>query len=237
MSIVDDFVPFDSDEKRQADKCRYPGDSLDVLYDRKRCMHAAECGKASAEVFNAKRSPWIEPNEAEKAELVRIVQRCPTGALRAVDSDGSLVADPVPPINEVTVCPDGPIYVRGRFVVDYGDDGLTAEETRVALCRCGASRNKPYCDAAHSKVRFRDAGGVHRDPDGDAPGEGVVTATVIPNGPVVLKGPMTLRAASGRPASYAAKLVLCRCGNSQNKPFCDGAHKRVGWRSVDGDGR
>lgn len=237
MSIVEEFERFDPDRERQADKTRYPGSKLDVLYDRRRCMHAAECGRASKEVFDAKRSPWIDPDQLDDEEaLIRIVQRCPTAAIRAVRPDGTLVEDPVPETNEVTVCPDGPLYVRGRLELHMAD-GSVCHETRVALCRCGASRNKPFCDGAHSRARFRDAGGVNSDCEGEVGEGGALVIRFNENGLIKMSGPVTLRSASGRPARVGDKLFLCRCGNSANKPFCDGSHKRVGWRSVDGDGR
>lgn len=236
MANLDEFILYDKDRDRQPDQCRYPGDNLHVLYDRRRCMHAAECGRASKAVFDGKREPWIAPDNADRDELIRVVLRCPTGALRALDPDGTPLADPAPEHNEITVSPDGPLYVRGTIEV-HMPDGTTSTETRVALCRCGASRNKPFCDGAHSRARFHDAGGVDSDADGQALEAGTLKVNLAPDGPILLSGPHTVRAASGRPAFQGQKCALCRCGMSANKPFCDGEHARSGWRSVDGDGR
>jgi CDGSH-type Zn-finger protein/uncharacterized Fe-S cluster protein YjdI len=232
MAESDHWSDFDAEKKRQGDVCRYPGKELSVLYDRKRCMHAAECGRASHEVFNAQRSPWIDPDQVEKDLLLNVVRRCPTGALRALDDSGGVVPDDIPSTNEVTVCPDGPIYLRGDLRMEV--DGVALEETRLGLCRCGTSRNKPFCDATHAKARFRDAGGVNSDGDGAAKTTGPLTVKIVDNGPLLLRGEFVLRAASGRVAMVGEKTALCRCGNSKNKPFCDGAHKSDGWRSIDG---
>ncbi len=236
MTRPEEFIAFDPDAKRQPDKCCYPGAELNVLYERPRCMHAAECGRASKAVFDGKRKQWIMPDQLPKGDLLKVVLRCPTGALRATNPDGTLVEEPVPDKNEVTISPDGPLYIRGNLVV-HRPDGTTTNETRVALCRCGTSQYKPFCDGRHSRARFHDAGGVDRDADGPAPSGGTLTIKLADNGPLLLEGPMSIRAASGRVAFVGEKVALCRCGNSANKPFCDGAHKTVGWRSIDGDGR
>ena len=147
---------------------------------------------------------------------------------------------PAPPQNEITVSPDGPLFVRGRIFVQDSEDGADAPQTQVALCRCGASRNKPYCDGSHSKVRFVDAGGVASEPSAERSGvtaAGDLTIVAFPDGPLKITGPALLRAASGRVAANGERLFLCRCGNSKNRPYCDGAHKALGFRSVEGDGR
>ncbi|MCB9795758.1 MAG: CDGSH iron-sulfur domain-containing protein [Alphaproteobacteria bacterium] len=216
---------YDPELERQADVTRYPGTEASVVYDRRRCMHAGECGRASKGVFDGKRGKWIEPDEAESVEaLIAVVRRCPTGALQ-IEVGGEALADPEAARNEVIVSPDGPLYARGRFEI-HG-----RIETRVALCRCGASQNKPFCDNSHVRLRFRDAGPVNSDP-GEDPGPGVVKVTAFDGGPVELSGPCTLRSASGRAARTDSPMYVCRCGNSKNKPFCDGSHRTEGFRSV-----
>jgi CDGSH-type Zn-finger protein len=58
--------------------------------------------------------------------------------------------------------------------------------------------------------------------------------TVNNNGPLRLEGEFTISDAAGAPFGLAGRTVisLCRCGHSENKPFCDGSHKRVGFESV-----
>ena len=59
----------------------------------------------------------------------------------------------------VEVRPNGPLFLRGQFVVQGpGGAGAGREETRLALCRCGASENKPYCDNSHRLIEFRAPG-------------------------------------------------------------------------------
>jgi CDGSH-type Zn-finger protein len=62
-----------------------------------------------------------------------------------------------------------------------------------------------------------------------------VTIDVRENGPLKLTGPVTILDAQGRafelPPGNA--VVLCRCGHSSNKPFCDATHRTIGWAPDD----
>ena len=55
---------------------------------------------------------------------------------------------------EIFVLDNGPLIVKGEFSVIDGDKQSYPEQEQVALCRCGASSNKPFCDGAHAKVGF-----------------------------------------------------------------------------------
>lgn len=225
MSELHDFDP---SATRQPDQTNYPGAAVDVQYDRRRCIHAAECGRGLHEVFDAERDCWIDPDAASVEAVVAVVERCPTGALTYIRKDGG-PEESIPTRNEAIVSPAGPVYLRGRVRVGDGDAPI---QTRVALCRCGASKIKPYCDGSHRKADFRDAGPVAEDPASEEePGAGELVVSAFPDGPVRVKGPLTLRAASGRVASRGDQIFLCRCGQSGKRPFCDGTHKRVGFKS------
>ena len=130
--------------------------------------------------------------------------------------------------NRGFVTPDGPNYVRGKVTLVVA--GAAVEDTRVALCRCGASRHKPYCDNSHLQAGFRDAGTLPAAmavPDGTDTGA-PLTIEALPNGPLRCTGPLALRDHSGTSA-FAAQTFLCRCGGSQRKPYCDGTHKKIGF--------
>ncbi len=56
----------------------------------------------------------------------------------------------------IVACPDGPLLVRGAFeVVTPDGEALPRTRRTVALCRCGASVLKPYCDGSHKLINFR----------------------------------------------------------------------------------
>lgn len=206
---------------------RYSGKSVEVTYDAGRCIHAAECVHGLPGVFDPKARPWIDPDGASADELVAVVDRCPTGALRVSRSDGGRGLE-TPEANTVTVAIDGPLYARGELEVLRGDGTEAVRDTRLALCRCGASANKPFCDGRHEKTGFRDPGrlgeGGVRDGGAEITG---LRVQVAANGPLIVEGPLTLEGDGERRAGSRA--ALCRCGASENKPFCDGSHTRTGF--------
>src|SRR5262245_32394894 len=141
---------------------RYEGDEIAVTYEVKRCIHAAECVRGLPSVFDPERRPWVRPEGASVEEVVRVVERCPTGALRYERSDGT--AETAALVNGVTPSPDGPLYARGEIVLQDALGMELARELRLALCRCGGSANKPYCDGRHRVLRFSDPGEVPPPP-------------------------------------------------------------------------
>ncbi len=205
----------------------YKGRSVEITYDRDRCIHAAECTRGSAALFDVANDPWCSPDAVETDVAMKVVARCPSGALtaRLLEGDGSSHI-PLDGENVVQVNPDGPLYVFGAVVVAEAD-----AVSRTALCRCGASKTKPYCDGSHVKAGFKDAGPIDADPGDVALASGPLTFTLIADGPLIAEGPLTLRAASGRDAMRGRRVALCRCGASQNKPFCDGSHTAAGFKA------
>ena len=125
---------------------RYTGAAVDVSYDAARCRHAAECIRGLPAVFDTGRRPWILPDGADADDVVRVVARCPTGALRTHPIAPVAGEQPVSP-TEVRAVPGGPVLVRGDLRVT-GPGGLDERETRAALCSCGSTDDAPYCDGS-----------------------------------------------------------------------------------------
>lgn len=195
---------------------------------------------------------------------------------------------------------NGPLILKNATSVVDASGAPVEVKPVMALCRCGHSANKPFCDGSHARVGFESRGGrpagrdrviayegaevtvyfnprlcahaaecgriaghVFNDtqkpwiqPDNGALAEveAVVTAcpsgalqmsapggnpdqrvgerpqvTVQKDGPYWVQGiapPVPLDAEGATPGKY----VLCRCGQSGNKPFCDGSHRDAGWR-------
>ncbi len=205
---------------------RYESAHIVVEYDARRCIHAAECVRGLPAVFDPKARPWIRLQNASGADVVAIVGRCPTGALTVQFKDGSAAERP-DTVNTVTITADGPLYLRGRIA------HAGAEYTRAALCRCGASANKPFCDNSHQKAGFKDAGACNaraRDkPAAPQAPIGTILLKPVTNGPMMIEGWLELRAADGATLVVGDKCWLCRCGHSHSKPFCDGSHKTAGF--------
>ncbi len=131
----------------------YRDERIAVTWEPALCTHTANCLRGLPEVFDARRRPWIDISEADADEIARVVETCPTGALHYTRLDGG----PQEQHAETTVQPvrNGPLYVRGPVEIRAPDGTLIRRDTRLALCRCGASKNKPYCDNSHRAERFR----------------------------------------------------------------------------------
>jgi uncharacterized Fe-S cluster protein YjdI/CDGSH-type Zn-finger protein len=132
----------------------YGNDSIEVTWEPAFCIHAAQCVRGLPAVFDNQRRPWVIVDNGSPDEIGEVIQRCPTGALHFRRRDGG-PQEPVPEQAIVQQRPDGPLYVRGNIAIFSEDQALLREDTRVALCRCGASANKPFCDGSHRKVGFR----------------------------------------------------------------------------------
>ena len=210
----------------------FRGEGVSVTWSRRRCVHVAECVMNLPTVFEPGRRPWVDATQASADAIVRVVARCPTGALHCTRTDGG-VAEAAPAANTVRVTRDGPLYLHGDIEVLDESGARRLADTRVALCRCGGSSNKPLCDGSHFAAGFRDAGAVRGENTVQDPGAAQAKLLVRPQreGPLQLEGPFTLASADRRTVLAGSGARLCRCGTSRNKPFCDGSHERSGFRS------
>lgn len=201
---------------------KYEGKEISVHYDVVRCIHAAECVHGLPEVFDPKRKPWITPDAATSEKVLHVVSACPTGALRVSGATSATASE-----NATRIEPNGPLYTAGDIEVKTPDGESLLKDTRIALCRCGASENKPLCDGAHVKVGFTDGGALRTTGASPLKREnGKLTFMPLPGGPLLFEGPCELVGANGGRA-YPEKGALCRCGASQKKPFCDGSHSSI----------
>ena len=142
----------------------YAGKDIDISYDAGRCIHAAECVSGLPAVFDNDRRPWIQPNGASADAIAELIAKCPSGALHFTRHDGGNGEAPAEHTS-ITVTPGGPLYVRGLVQLQSADGTEILADTRLALCRCGQSHNKPFCDNSHLGIAFDDVGAV---PDGHA---------------------------------------------------------------------
>lgn len=207
----------------------YPGEEIDVRWDKRLCIHVGECGIAQGELFVAKRDPWCIPDKVNKAQVREVVERCPSGALTYSDKDGP--GETTPPENGLTVAYNGPYYLTGDLQIEGAPEEMAGVRFRAALCRCGASKNKPFCDNSHLEAGFEDFGAVGETGPGISVSGGALNVKAMRDGPLKLTGNLSIRAASGRVAWQGTSVALCRCGASKNKPFCDGSHRGAGFRS------
>ena len=207
----------------------YESDDIEVTYDVKRCIHAEECVHGSPSVFDPNRRPWIAPENAPAQEIVDTILKCPTGALYFKRKDGGQIEE-TPARNSIRIAANGPVYVHGDVTIATIEGEEVDTETRLALCRCGESANKPFCDNSHKEAGFTANGDViDNTADTDITPSGPLKMTPAPNGPVLLNGDFEILSEDGSSIFRGSKTALCRCGASSNKPFCDGTHAAIGF--------
>jgi CDGSH-type Zn-finger protein/uncharacterized Fe-S cluster protein YjdI len=209
------------DDKRHV----FESPAITVTWSRMRCIHVVECVRGLPAVFQPGRRPWVDPTRADAERVAEVVRRCPTGALQYQRNDGG-AAEPVPGANVVTVGRNGPLYLRGNLELVSEDGAWRHRDTRVALCRCGTSQHRPFCDGSHWDAVFREAGQVGEggSPPQEPAAPGVLQVAFGAGGPLYLQGRFVLASAAGGPRRELGEAELCRCGASRNKPFCDGSH-------------
>jgi CDGSH-type Zn-finger protein/uncharacterized Fe-S cluster protein YjdI len=203
------------------------GRAMTLIYEGQRCIHARFCVTGAPGVFLANvKGPWIHPDAIDVERLAAIAQECPSGAIRYRRKDGR-PDESAPPVNLAAIREAGPYAVRGQLRLDGADVGF-----RATLCRCGASKNKPFCDSSHHDIGFSATG---EPPSGKtdmlAVRDGLLAVDPQIDGPLQVRGNLEITSGTGRVVARVTEARLCRCGGSASKPFCDGTHARIGFRS------
>ena len=137
---------------------KYTNGEITVFWQPKKCIHATTCYKELIEVFNPRNRPWVNLNGASTEEIIRVVELCPTQALSfKKNNPGTEKPAEVKEVlvtNEVRIMQDGPLIVKGEFII-IDTDGKEQKKLKMAsLCRCGKSFQLPFCDGTHRKVGF-----------------------------------------------------------------------------------
>ena len=209
---------------------KFPGNKVNVSWDGRLCIHIAECGQAKGDLFVSGRQPWCQPDLVDVNDVKEVVERCPSGALAYQINDES-EPENADAENTISVIYHGPYYVRGDLDIEGATDDMPGVKYRAALCRCGLSKSKPFCDNSHEAARFQDYGAVGELGDGLAESGGKLSISAMADGPLIISGNVTIIVGSGRTAWQGTSVALCRCGASANKPFCDGSHTAAGFKS------
>lgn len=206
---------------------RAEGKDVTVMFDGKRCIHARFCVTQDPATFLADvDGPWIVPDASDADYLCSVIRQCPSGALSYERRDGR--PEPVPPVNLIGLRENGPYAVRADLALDGENVGY-----RATLCRCGASKNKPFCDKSHKYVGFvATAEPETRKTPKLAARDGLLAIEPELDGPLQVRGNFEILSGTGRAVATATTARLCRCGASKTKPFCDESHRRIGFRSA-----
>ncbi len=202
------------------------GQDLTLVVDMKRCIHSRFCVTGAPKTFIANvAGPWLHPDESDADLLVRIAHDCPSGAIAY---RGKTRADETAPeVNMMRIRENGPNAINAPMTVAGEFIGY-----RATFCRCGQSKNKPYCDGSHHDAGFAASG----EPDTISldPLEvrnGPLAVDPQRNGPLRITGNLEICAGTGRVVKRVEGAVLCRCGHSKSKPFCDGSHRAAGFEA------
>ena len=140
---------------------KYTNGEITVYWQPKKCIHATTCYRELIEVFNPRKRPWVNMNGASTDEIIRVVRLCPTQAL-SFKYNKDLIANkpdnqtikPTEQDAEVRIMEDGPMVLKGNFVLFDTDNKELRHLKMSSLCRCGASNDLPYCDGTHRKIGY-----------------------------------------------------------------------------------
>ncbi|MCW6530778.1 CDGSH iron-sulfur domain-containing protein [Sphingomonas sp. MMSM20] len=203
------------------------GENLTIMFDEQRCIHARFCVTQAPATFLANmKGSWINADTTEPELLSGTIRQCASGALSYRRKDGH--NETAPPVNLLSLRENGPYAVRAFLKIDGKEAGF-----RATLCRCGASANKPFCDGSHVRIGFTATG---EPPSEDSPilavRDGPLSVTPQTDGPLQVEGNLEITSGTGRRITSVRSTRLCRCGGSASKPFCDGTHARIGFRSA-----
>jgi CDGSH-type Zn-finger protein len=132
--------------------------------------------------------------------------------------------------NEALVSNGGPLQITGNITL-VNEDGTVQYANHLTLCRCGHSGSKPNCDGQHLDKEFLHAGKIMEASEIAASSRpSKITISCIKDGPITFRGRLRMHNQFGQEC-VKMRGSLCRCGQSTSKPFCDGSHERVGFKT------
>ena len=203
------------------------GTDLTLMFEAKRCIHARFCVTGLPRVFKANvEGDWLDPDAASTEALVGVAHACPSGAIRYARKDAG-EEEQAPEVNIGRIRENGPYAINADMnLVGQG------QMLRATLCRCGKSKNKPFCDNSHIEAGFAATGEpATRESEPLAERGGRLEIAPQRNGPLLVRGPLELCAGTGRTVDRFTIARLCRCDGSETKPFCDNSHLTNGFVS------
>jgi CDGSH-type Zn-finger protein/uncharacterized Fe-S cluster protein YjdI len=212
----------------------YETAAIRVHWDSSRCIHTGICLRGLPSVFDTGARPWVDLSGADADSVAETVGHCPTGALRYERLDGAEQEQPNRP-TVVLPIEDGPLLMVGDLDVKTPDGEQITHENRLTLCRCAQSHNQPFCDNSHKRRGWQS--GPTNEPETDPPppregaADGPTSVVPLNDASLELRGHLRIYHSDGRPIVEAGRAILCRCGQSSNKPFCDDSHHDAGFKS------
>jgi len=163
--------------KSLSDERKYTNREITVYWKPSACVHASYCYRELIEVFDPSRRPWVDMNGSTTDRIIEVVNLCPTEALawkwndeeknKDIGSDQSnhirfrrpeLMENDQVKVKDapvkVKIMNDGPMIISGNFTLIYEGNVKDKKDAMISICRCGASKNMPFCDGTHRKIGF-----------------------------------------------------------------------------------
>jgi CDGSH-type Zn-finger protein/uncharacterized Fe-S cluster protein YjdI len=225
-----DAPPAEATEEDQIEVAH--GETGTIYFHGRRCVHSRHCVLEEPEVFLAnQQGEWIFPDKGTPERLARVARNCVSGAIRYERRNGQ-ENETAPLVNLVHMRENGPLAINAEVNLMLAD-GVRENELRVALCRCGQSRNKPFCDQSHIAAGFTASGEALTRPSPVLEERaGPLVVTPLRDGPLDVRGAAEIITGTGRTVDRTLAVRLCRCGQSKDKPFCDGSHRAAGFSAA-----
>jgi uncharacterized Fe-S cluster protein YjdI len=142
---------------------KYTNGEVTVVWKPDTCIHSAICFKGLQEVFNPQKRPWINMEGSTTEKIIEQVRKCPSGALSyfinetnqatSAGEESKVIAEAAQ-ITTIEVSVNGPYLIKTECIIKHSNGTEEVKKGTIALCRCGQSANKPYCDGMHRKVGF-----------------------------------------------------------------------------------
>lgn len=133
---------------------RYSKDDLTIVWQPTMCTHSKKCFAGLPEVFNPENRPWVQLDHKTSEDIIEQVKQCPSGALSIEGDVIKEIEETITGSTKVIVSKGGPLLIKGPLTIELSDGTVEEKSGMTALCRCGASANKPYCDGSHQSIEF-----------------------------------------------------------------------------------
>jgi uncharacterized Fe-S cluster protein YjdI len=141
---------------------KYTNGEVTIVWKPDTCIHSRICWTELRQVFDPTKRPWIKMDEADTEKIIEQVRRCPSGALSyfmndenaATNTSKPVIVSEAAEILNIKITPNGPILVNTDCRITHSNGTEEIKKGTTALCRCGASSSKPFCDGTHGKIGF-----------------------------------------------------------------------------------
>jgi len=141
----------------------YSNGEITIFWQPEKCIHSANCLIGMPEVFSPKKKPWINIHASNSKEIMKIVDTCPSRALTYLKSTKFITSKPretpkkKAKFARIQITKNGPALITGNFIVrDAKKKKIKIEGEIAAICCCGGSKKKPFCDGSHLTVNLID---------------------------------------------------------------------------------